>query len=112
MVTPVKIEVIGFRYSSCCPFPCDENRSCGLSECHPGGKLLPAFEALKKELKNTYGDSVTLTLTLLDDGMPDYVTEIIERDYPPLPIILVNGKLTRLGRIVLDRIKMEIENAG
>jgi hypothetical protein len=36
------------------------------------------------------------------------VKQLIETDYPPLPIVLVNGKLTRIGRIVLDRIKKEI----
>jgi len=109
MASSVTIEVIGFRGASCSPFPCDETRSCSLSECHPSGKLLPAFEALKKELKNTYGDNVVLKFTPLDDGIPEYVKEIIDKHYPPLPIILVNGRLTPIGRIVVDKIRAEIE---
>jgi hypothetical protein len=109
MASRVRIEVIGFRDSSCSPFPCDENRSCGLSECYPSEKLLPAFEALKKELKTTYGDAVALTLTLLDNGISAHVQEIIGAHYPPLPIVLVNGKLTPIGRIALDRIRVEID---
>jgi len=63
----------------------------------------------KKVLKAAYGDRVDLKLTLIDDGTPDYIRTIIERDYPPLPMVLVNGKITRIGRISLDRIKSEIE---
>ncbi|MEN6611455.1 MAG: hypothetical protein ABFC24_11480 [Methanoregulaceae archaeon] len=109
MASRVTVEVIGFREASCSPFPCDENRSCSLTECHPGGKLLPAFEALKKELKPVYGDTVTLKFTPLDEGVPGYVREIIDKHYPPLPIILVNGRLTPIGRIVVDKIRAEIE---
>ena len=50
-----------------------------------------------------------LKLTLIDDGAPGYIKKIIEKDFPPLPIILVNGRITRIGRISLDRIKKEIE---
>lgn len=109
MVSRVTVEVIGFKGASCSPFPCDENRSCSLTDCHPSGKLLPAFEALKKELKTAYGEKVTLRFTPLDDGIPDYVREIIDKHYPPLPIILVNGRLTPIGRIVVDKIRAEIE---
>jgi hypothetical protein len=49
------------------------------------------------------------TFTLIDDDVPDYVQVLIETEYPPLPIVLVNKKLTRIGRIHLDRIKKEIE---
>jgi hypothetical protein len=52
---------------------------------------------------------VELKLTLIDDGAPGYIKKIIETDFPPLPIILVNGRVTRIGRISLDRIKKEIE---
>jgi hypothetical protein len=41
--------------------------------------------------------------------VPDYITAIIERDRPPLPMVLVNGRVTKIGRIALDRIKAEIE---
>jgi hypothetical protein len=109
MAGTINIEIIGLKNAECCPFPCDENRTCGLSSCHPTGKLTSAFEALVTELKNEYGDRVDLTLTLVDDHVPDYVKNLIETDYPPLPIVLVNKKLTRVGRIALDRIKKEIE---
>ena len=45
----------------------------------------------------------------MDLQVPDYVKKIIEADFPPLPIVMVNGKLTRIGRIALDRIKKEID---
>jgi len=109
MTSTVSIEIVGLKNSECSPFPCDENRTCGLSACHPTGKLTSAFEALATELKKEYGDRVDLKLTLVDDYVPDYVKTLIETDYPPLPIVLVNGKLTRIGRIVFDRIKKEIE---
>ena len=48
-------------------------------------------------------------LTLIDDDVPDYVKVLIETEFPPLPVVLVNNKLTRIGRIHLDRIKKEIE---
>jgi len=60
-------------------------------------------------IKDTYGDRVDLRLTLIDDEVPPHIREIIEKDYPPIPMVLVNGKLTRIGRIALDRIKNEIE---
>ena len=56
MSHPVLVEIVGLEYSECSPFPCDANRTCGLSECHPSGKLSKAFEALKAVLKETYGD--------------------------------------------------------
>ncbi len=49
------------------------------------------------------------TLTLIDNGAPEHVRTIIEREYPPLPMVLVNGHVTKIGRITLDRIKKEIE---
>ena len=105
----VTIEVIGLKDADCCPFPCDETRSCGLFTCYPTGKLISAFGALAGELKKEYGDRVDLRLTLVDDHVPDYVKKLIETDYPPLPMITINGKLTRIGRIAVDRIKKEIE---
>ena len=105
----VLIEIVGLKNAECCPFPCDENRTCGLSGCYPTGKLIDAFNELKIVLKNEYGDHVELKLTLIDDGAPGYIQKIIETDFPPLPIILVNGRVTRIGRISLDRIKKEIE---
>jgi hypothetical protein len=109
MTGPVLIEVVGLKNAECSPFPCDENRTCNLSGCYPTGKLEASFEELKKVLKSEYGDRVELKLTLIDQGAPDYIRSIIETEYPPLPLILVNGHLTRIGRISLERIKKEIE---
>jgi hypothetical protein len=109
MAGTVKIEIIGLKNAECCPFPCDDNRTCGLTACYPTGKLASAFEALAAELKKEYGERVEPTFTLIDDDVPDYVQVLIETEYPPLPIVLVNKKLTRIGRIHLDRIKKEIE---
>jgi hypothetical protein len=52
---------------------------------------------------------VDCSLTLIDDNVPAHIRKILETDYPPMPMVLVNGRLTRIGRIVLDRIKDEIE---
>jgi hypothetical protein len=109
MTGTVLIEIVGLKNSECCPFPCDENRTCGLSGCFPTGKLTTAFEELKKVLVEEYGNRVDVKLTLIDDRTPEYIRAIIEHDFPPLPIILVNGSVTRIGRISLDRIKKEIE---
>ena len=109
MTGTVLVEVVGLKNAECCPFPCDENRTCGLSACYPTGKLNEAFDELKKVLNNEYGDRVELKLTFIDNGTPDYIQKIIEKEFPPLPIILVNGRVTRIGRISLDRIQKEIE---
>jgi hypothetical protein len=109
MAAPVRVEIVGLATSECSPFPCDENRTCGLSGCYLSGKLNDAYRELKKVLEGIYGDRVHLTLTLIDDMVPDHIRTIIERDYPPIPMVLVNGRLTRIGRITLDRIKKEIE---
>ena len=109
MTGTVLIEIAGMKNAECCPFPCDEDRTCGLSDCYPTGKLDAAFVALKNALKEEYGSRVELKLTFIDEGAPDYLQKIIEKDFPPLPIILVNGRVTRVGRISLDRIKKEIE---
>jgi len=109
MTGTVLIEIVGLKNAECCPFPCDENRTCGLLACYPTGKLNEAFDELKKVLTNEYGDRVELKLTFIDNGAPGYIQKIIEKDFPPLPIILVNGRVTRIGRISLDRIQKEIE---
>jgi hypothetical protein len=109
MTGPVLIEIVGLKNTECSPFPCDDNRTCNLSGCYPSGKLERSFEELKKVLKNEYGSRVELKLTLIDHGTPDYIRSIIETEYPPLPMILVNGRITRIGRISLDRIKKEID---
>jgi hypothetical protein len=109
MSDTILVEIVGLKYSSCSPFPCDENRTCGLSACYPSGKLTQAFDALKSRIQETYGDRVEMKLTLIDEKVPDHIRAILEKDYPPIPLVLVNGKLTRIGRIVADRILNEIE---
>ncbi|MGA2121349.1 MAG: hypothetical protein ABSG49_04810 [Methanoregula sp.] len=105
----VHVEIVGLNTSDCSPFPCDEDRTCGLSGCYLSGKLIDAFNELKKVLLETYGNRVDLTLTLVDNGVPERIKTIIEREYPPIPMVLVNGRVTKIGRITLDRIKNEIE---
>lgn len=109
MTGTVLIEIVGLKNSECCPFPCDENRSCGLSGCFPSGNLAVAFEELKKVLAAEYGNRVETKLTLIDNETPDHIRKIIESEFPPLPMVLINGRITRIGRISLDRIKKEIE---
>jgi hypothetical protein len=109
MTSTVHVEIVGLQTSECSPFPCDEDRTCGLSGCYLSGKLNDAFRELEKVLKAAYGARVDIKLTLIDDGVPAHIRTIIERDYPPIPMVLVNGRLTRIGRISLDRIKNEIE---
>jgi hypothetical protein len=110
MADIIRIEIIGFTETFCSPFPCDETRTCGLDECHPTGKLVPAFESLKKKILADYGNRVELSITILDGGIPERVRKIIEADRPPLPVILINGKVTKIGRIAYDRIKKEIDS--
>jgi len=109
MAGTVHVEIVGLKTSECSPFPCDEDRTCGLSGCYLSGKLTDAYAELKKVLTETYGNRVDLKLTLLDEGTPEYIRTIIEKEYPPIPMVLVNGRITRIGRITLDRIKAEIE---
>jgi hypothetical protein len=105
----ITVEVIGLRDSLCSPFPCDTDRTCGLSDCYPVGTLVCAFDALAREIKQIYGQRVSLVLTLIDEQVPDHVEKVIEECFPPLPIILVNGKVTPVGRISLSPIKKEID---
>ena len=98
------LEIVAYKDMECSPFPCDADRSCGLSDCAPTNALLPAVEALKKELKAEFGDGVEVTLTLLDDGVPDYIKSIYEKDHPALPMILLQGSLVPVGRISLPPI--------
>ncbi|NMB80074.1 MAG: hypothetical protein GYA23_13380 [Methanomicrobiales archaeon] len=110
MKSRVLIEIAGMKNSECSPFPCDENRTCGLTGCYLKGKLVDAYEDLSIVLKRIYGDKVETKLTLFDkDGMPDHIRAIIEKEHPPIPMVFVNGRVTRIGRIALDRIKAEIE---
>jgi hypothetical protein len=109
MTGTVQIEIVGLKTSECSPFPCDENRTCGLNGCYLKGTLTDAYEELRTVLEKRYPGRVAMKLTLIDAHVPDYITAIIERDRPPLPMVLVNGRVTKIGRIALDRIKAEIE---
>lgn len=109
MSDPVTVEIVGLADMACSPFPCDETRSCGLEECHPTGSLIPAFHALRTALAAEFGNRVELKLTLIDDGVPLHIRKILEEESPPLPIVIVNGKATRIGRISRERIAREIE---
>ena len=78
MSDPIIVEIVGLKYSDCSPFPCDADRTCGLSECHPSGKLTKAFDALKAVIKETYGDRLAFcgglgVQSVLPFGTPDEV---------------------------------------
>ena len=105
----VTIEIVGLKGSECSPFPCDENRTCGLTGCYLKGKLSDAFVELERVLSQKYGKRVALKLTIIEGKAPDHIREIVERDFPPMPMVIVNGRVTKIGRITLDRIKAEIE---
>ncbi|MFY9193792.1 MAG: hypothetical protein WAN99_00240 [Methanoculleus sp.] len=107
----VTVEIVGFEESDCGPFPCDETRSCGLEACYPSNRMIDAISALRYELLADYGDTIEVLMTLIDDGIPEHIRKIIEERHPPIPIVLVNGKLTSIGRVSLDLIKEEIEYA-
>ena len=78
----VAVEVIGLKDFSCGPFPCDEERSCGLETCYPTEKLVPAFHALKEKLEEIYNDRVVVRLTLIDDEVPDRIRRLIDEHQP------------------------------
>ncbi len=106
----INIEIIGLKELSCGPFPCNDERSCELTECAPSEKLLTAVAALEKALLQEYGKmTLSVQLTLIDDGVPQRIRSIIEEYQPPLPIVLINGRVTPVGRISLPLIRAEIE---
>jgi hypothetical protein len=109
MGDPLIVEIIGFSEAECGPFPCEPDRTCGLEECFPTGSFMKAVEALRHALKGRYGDRVQVTLTLLDDGVPDRVKAIFESSHPPIPIVLVGGRVTPIGRISYPKIRKEID---
>jgi hypothetical protein len=111
MPDPLSIEIIGFSDAECGPFPCEPDRTCGLEECFPSGSFLAAVDALRHALEAKYGNRILVTITLLDDGVPERVKVIIERSHPPLPIVLLNGRVTPIGRISLTRLVREIETS-
>jgi hypothetical protein len=105
----VTVEVIGYTYRPCGPFPCDKDRSCGLEECFEKEKLSFAYPALEKALAEKYGGKVEVKLTALDKEIPEYVKELVRENHPPLPIILVNGKLVPVGAISVPKISEYID---
>jgi hypothetical protein len=72
---------------------------------------MDAIGALRDELLAEYGDKIEVKMTLIDEEMPEYIRELIEERHPPIPIVLVNGRLTSIGRVSLGLIKEEIEYA-
>lgn len=109
MTDIIEIEIAGFSDSSCGPFPCDGDRTCELEKCAPSENLVKAFGALTEKLEYIYGEKISVKLFLLDDGIPDHIVKIIEEAHPPLPIVIINGKATPIGRISLPLIREEID---
>lgn len=101
----VIIEIAGYKNSECSPFPCNEDRTCGLISCAPSGELITAYTALKQKVEEEFGDKIDMKLTLLDDQVPQNIKEIYERDHPAIPIILLNGKVLPVGRISWPQIR-------
>ncbi|MDV0442949.1 hypothetical protein [Methanorbis rubei] len=109
-MTLITVEVVGYTYRPCGPFPCDAERSCGLETCFQKEKLSYAFPALADALKEKYGDKVSVELVALDKEIPDRVKELVRVEHPPLPIILVNGKLVPIGAVSVPRISECIDS--
>ncbi|HJJ38671.1 MAG TPA: hypothetical protein O0X42_00905 [Methanocorpusculum sp.] len=108
-MSQITVEVVGFTYRPCGPFPCNAERTCGLSECFEKEKLSFAFPALKKALDEKYGDKVSVELVSLDNGIPEWVKEIVMKEHPPLPIILLNKKVIPVGAVSVPKISEYIE---
>ncbi|MHC1625948.1 MAG: hypothetical protein ACXQTG_02805 [Methanoculleaceae archaeon] len=111
MKQPVTVEIVGSADGGCGPFPCDDTRTCGLDACFPTGQLSRAYQALEEALRKRYGEDVIVTLTLVENGLPERILKIIEERHPPLPIILVNGNPEPIGRISLPMICDAIDRA-
>ncbi|MDU9376874.1 hypothetical protein McpSp1_15090 [Methanocorpusculaceae archaeon Sp1] len=109
-MTLITVEVVGYTYRPCGPFPCDTERSCGLETCFQKEKLSYAFPALADALKEKYGDTVSVELVALDKEIPDRIKELVRVEHPPLPIILVNGKLVPIGAVSVPRISECIDS--
>ena len=113
MSIPITLEIAGYTESECSPFPCDEDRTCGLSACAPSGSLVKACAALKDEIFKEFGDRVTMKLTFLDEKVPDHIKKIYEKDHPAIPMILLQGRVLPVGRIswpqIRDAINLELE---
>ena len=111
MTLPIILEIAGYKDSECSPFPCDEDRTCGLSACAPSGNLVKAFNALMNKVQNEFGERVSMKLTLLDEGVPDYIKELYEREHPAIPMVLLQGSIIPVGRISWEPIRDAIKNA-
>ena len=110
MTSKIKVEVVGYTYKPCGPFPCDADRSWGLDSCYQKEKLSFAFPALQEALSKKYGDLVSTELIELDTEIPTRIKEIIIQDRPPLPIILIDGKCVPIGMISLPKISQYIDS--
>lgn len=108
-MSKVIVEVVGYTYRPCGPFPCDAERSCGLEECFQQEKLRFAYPALEKNLMEKYGDAIEITLTSLDKEIPERILELVKKEHPPLPIILINGELVPVGAISVPKISEYID---
>ena len=108
-MTQITVEVVGYTYRPCGPFPCDADRSCGLDACYQKEKLSFAFPALCDALKNKYGDKVSVELVPLDKETPARIKDIVRAEHPPLPIILINGKCVPVGAVSVPRISDYID---
>ena len=108
-MNPVTVDVIGYTYRPCGPFPCDKDRSCGLEECFEKEKLSFAYPALEKALIGKYGDRVAVKLIALDKEIPEFVKDLVRESHPTLPIILVNGKLVPVGAVSVPKISEYID---
>jgi hypothetical protein len=105
MDVPRVVTIYGYEDAECGPFPCDDNRTCELEACHPGGKFQDACAALKDAVTREYGGRVRLEVVLLDDGIPEDIRSLIEEHHPPVPIVLVNGRLVPMGRVSLAHLR-------
>lgn len=108
-MSTVIVEIVGYQDSECSPFPCDDDRTCELSICKPSNKLVNATEALRVRLKEEISEDITVTLTLLDNGVPDYIRKIYEEKHPAIPMILINGGLLPVGRISWPHIRDAVQ---
>ncbi len=110
-MSSVTVSIIGFTYRPCGPFPCDADRACGLTECYEKEKLSFAFPALEKALAEKYGEKVSVELIALDKEIPEFVRELVAKEHPPLPIVLVNGELVPVGAVSVPKISEYIDLA-
>ena len=56
-------------------------------------------------------DGISLELVSLDKEIPEYVKELVAKEHPPLPIVLVNSELVPVGAISVPKISEYIDIA-